>query len=196
MRMEVNVARWLVCMAGLGAFVLSGSALAVSLYGDDTYRPLVIDHRAARPGDTLTVLIVESASASTSARTDTSKESSVNVLATDGHGEITGQLAVAGAFDGNGTINRAGQIVARVSVTVQEVLPNGELGVRGEQVLEFNNERQFIRVVGRVRPEDISAQNTVLSSRLSESKIDYTGEGLLTNREKPGLITRFFNWLF
>ncbi len=47
-----------------------------------------------------------------------------------------------------------------------------------------------------MRPEDISSDNTVISTRIADAKIKYIGDGLLSDREKPGILTRFFNWLF
>ena len=81
-------------------------------------------------------------------------------------------------------------------MTVSAVLANGELLVSGEQFIELNNDSQEIKVSGRVRPLDILANNTVLSTRLADAKISFTGEGLLVNRAKPGVITQIINWLF
>ncbi|MEW8119974.1 MAG: flagellar basal body L-ring protein FlgH, partial [Candidatus Thiodiazotropha sp.] len=105
-------------------------------------------------------------------------------------------LGIGNDSSGGGTINRTGRLMASVSVTIEKILDNGEMVVKGEQSIEFNNENQFIHVEGRVRPEDISAENTVLSTRLADAKIRYVGEGLLGRSQEPGLVTKFFNWIF
>ena len=75
------------------------------------------------------------------------------------------------------------------------VLPNGDLEIAGAQRLNINRERTVIRVRGRVRPTDISADNMVLSSRIADASIDYDGAGFVTRSGRPGLVTRIFNFL-
>ena len=70
-------------------------------------------------------------------------------------------------------------------MTVKEVLPNGDLQVAGDQLLLINDEQQRIDVEGRVRPQDISQSNVVVSSRLADARITYVGEGELAERQKP-----------
>jgi len=79
-------------------------------------------------------------------------------------------------------------------VTVQEVMSNGELRVSGQQMLEVNNEKQHIRLEGRVRPYDVSG-NSVLSTRLADAKISYLGDGDLSDRQRPGWWMRLLTWL-
>jgi flagellar L-ring protein precursor FlgH len=100
------------------------------------------------------------------------------------------------AFDGGGVERRSGQVLGRISATVEAVLPNGELFIRGEQVISLNNESQIIYAEGRVRKEDISTDNTVLSTRLADSNIRFQGDGLLSRKERPGIISRALEWLF
>jgi flagellar L-ring protein precursor FlgH len=67
--------------------------------------------------------------------------------------------------------------------------------VTGEQLVEINDETQRIRLEGRVRPQDITENNSVLSSRLSDAKISYVGDGVLAERQKPGWLARLLIWL-
>ena len=180
----------------MSAILAGHPCFAASLYSDGPYQSIVSDQRSHQVGEILTVLIFEQAAAETSADTDTSK--SVDVaggVSADGV-RHDASLGVESDAAGGGTINRAARLVASVSVTIEEVLPSGELKVQGEQVIEFNDEVQHIAVSGRVRRQDISAQNTVPSTRLADAKISYIGDGLLGDRQSPGVITRFFNWLF
>ena len=77
-------------------------------------------------------------------------------------------------------------LLAQLSVTVREVLPNGDLTVFGEQLLVINEEQQRIDIEGRVRRQDISENNVVLSTRLADARITYVGEGDVAQRQKPG----------
>jgi flagellar L-ring protein precursor FlgH len=171
-------------------------ASAESLFSEASYQPLTRDHRARNIGQLLTVLIYESASSTTSADSDTNN--SLDVAINTGYDDTLhdATLGIGNESSGGGTINRTGRLMASVSVTIEQILDNGEMVVKGEQSIEFNNENQFIHVEGRVRPEDISADNTVLSTRLADAKIRYVGEGLLGRSQEPGVISKFFNWIF
>lgn len=167
-----------------------------SLYSEGTYQPLIEDHRARFLGDTLTILIYEAASATSKADTDTEKNSEISIRASDTHNTVGGDFSGSSAFDGGGVERRSGEVIGKISATVEAILPNGDLFVQGEQVISLNNESQLIFVEGRVRPEDISTDNTVLSTRLAESNIRFQGDGLLSRKETPGLISRALEWLF
>lgn len=174
----------------------AASARAGSLYNPTEYQALIHDHRAKRVGDSLVVLVYETASATNQTNTKTNKSAAVAVNATDTYNPIGGKLGVSNDADGGGVEKRSGQVIARVSATVVDVLPSGEFVIRGKQHIELNNEAQFITVEGRVRPLDIDTNNTIISTRIADAKIEFVGQGLLSSREKPGVITRFFNWLF
>lgn len=178
------------------ALFLMTAAHASSLYDDKTYRALATDHRAYRVGDTLTVLIYETAEATNSASTRADRKSSLDLSASDIDDAVGAKYKSDNQFSGGGIEQRSGKVLARVSVSVAEVLENGELQVEGEQIISLNQESQRIHLSGRVRPEDITAENTVLSPRLADAKIDFKGKGMLSSREKPGILIRFFQWLF
>ena len=73
--------------------------------------------------------------------------------------------------------------------------PNGDLRIAGDQLLEVNDEKQMISLEGKVRPEDVSENNSVVSNRIADAKIHYVGDGVLADGQKPGLITRVLTWL-
>jgi flagellar L-ring protein FlgH len=173
--------------AGLVALVAT-SAGAQSLYDAKTFRPITADSKAFRVGDIVTIQIVENASASANADTDLKRSNSAGAeLHFRSPIPIAGANATAtGQFDGGGQTARTGQLLATLSVSVRDVLPNGDLLVFGEQLLVINEEQQRIDVEGRVRPQDISDANTVLSNRVADARITYVGEGDLANRQKPG----------
>jgi len=80
-------------------------------------------------------------------------------------------------------------------VRVVDVAPNGDLVVAGQQLIEVNEEKQEIKLEGRVRAVDVSESNTVLSTRLADAKIWYVGDGLLGEKQRPGILTRILSWL-
>ncbi|TMG75878.1 MAG: flagellar basal body L-ring protein FlgH, partial [Betaproteobacteria bacterium] len=98
-------------------------------------------------------------------------------------------------FKGGGKIERAGKLLGRITVAVQSVEANGNLRVKGDQEIFVNEEKQRISVEGSVRPQDILTDNTVLSTRLGQAKIEMIGQGLLAEKQKPGILTRFLSWL-
>lgn len=175
---------------------LAGSVLADSLFDDSRYRAFVADPKAVHVGDNLTVVVTEIASMTTTARTTTDKDASLAATVRDtDRTRIQGGIDIGEDFSGGGRIERGGKLVAQVTVVVQEVRPNGDLWVKGEQEILVNEETQKLVVEGRVRREDIRADNSVPSNRLSEAKIAFTGEGLLAEKQKPGILTRFLSWL-
>lgn len=185
--------KWLIL--GL-AVLVSQPGMSKSLYSESTYKPLVASTKASVVGDLLTVIIYESASASASTDSDANSSAAVGLTASDGTTDLEGMLGLKNEFDGGGAINRTGKIAAQVTARVVEVSEDGLLKIEGEQEIILNSENQTIKVSGFVRPLDIEENNTILSPRIGNSKIEFIGEGILSNSEKPGWITRFFQWLF
>jgi flagellar L-ring protein precursor FlgH len=189
---------------GYGLAILTLFYSAVIAHADNLYQPgqfqsLVGDYHASQPGDTLTVLIYEDAKSSASAGTTTGKNAETGLGGKAGIS--TGQLGAGSVgweanegFQSKGSIQRRNNLVAQLSVTVQSVSTNGELLVKGEQLIEINGEKQHIRIEGRVRPRDISSHNTVISSRLADAKISYIGDGILAKNQRPGWFTRILSW--
>jgi len=187
---------WIFLLVGMAFGLPIESVLGGSLYNEDNYESLVSDQRSYKQGDILTVLIYETATASTESQTDTKKTTTIGATASDGTNTIEGNAGINSGFGGGGTSSQTGKLMASVSVTIVEKLANGDMRVQGNQTLEFNSDMQHISVSGIVREKDISSSNSVLSTRLADANIRFVGEGLLTSRSKPGVITRIWNWLF
>lgn len=171
-------------------------AAAVSLYDEASYRALTSDRRAQRPGDLLTVMVFESASASASTDTSTGKSGGLGLgLETNFTPGRTAKLSLSEDFSGRGRIQRSGKLAAQLTVVVRSVEANGDLIVSGQQLLRVNDERQEIVLAGRVRPSDIGENNTVSSSRLADAQISYVGDGTLSEKQSPGVISRVLSWL-
>jgi len=179
------------------AFSILLPAFAESLYQEGSFRPLTADNKAFRVGDSLTIQVFENSSASTSANTGTKRGNDITGSVTHTGNRVVGQLGIgiSGDFDGGGRTQRANKLLATLTVTVQEVLANGELKVAGEQLLTVNDELQKVNLEGRVRPQDISDGNVVLSTRLADARITYVGEGDVSDRTRRSGWRRILDWL-
>jgi flagellar L-ring protein precursor FlgH len=167
---------------------------------------LYSDLRARHVGDVVTVRIVENAEALKSASTKTSRDSSLSASVTSFFGaplsvggfkpEASGSLK--NDFEGSGTTQRKDTLVATMTAKVVDVLPHGLLRVEGYREVIINNERQYIILRGVIRPEDIASDNTVLSSSIADAQIAYAGQGVVSDKQKPGWIGRLLDhfWPF
>jgi flagellar L-ring protein FlgH len=161
---------------------------------------LADDYKARRKGDIVTIVIVETSSASKEAKTDTSRNSTVNAgipnfLGLEQAGIIKNNFAdlsklinasVASTYAGSGSTSRAETLNATVSAKVIDVLTNGNLLIEGRRDVKVNNEDQLIIISGTVRPTDIAANNTVNSTYIADARISYTGKGIISDRQSPG----------
>ena len=171
-------------------------AMAEDLFPRGNWPALASDRLADRIGDSLTVVIFESASATNSTQMGSKKSTRLSGQITSGVSHRAGASAnLDGAFDGAGQTGRADKMVGQIGVVVDGLLPNGDLHVAGEEYLNINGERTKIRLKGRVRRSDLLSDNTVLSTRLADVTIDYDGRGFTTRSGKPGAVNRIFNWL-
>jgi flagellar L-ring protein precursor FlgH len=177
---------------------VSGYALSDSLWKDGN-RSLYADRKAVKEGDVLTVLIYESTTASSRADTKTSKSDSASTK--PGVGPLLSMLpewSVSGktGSQASGSTTRSGTLVGKISVVVKEVLPNGNLKVEGTRTVGVNGEKEKIVLTGIVRPEDVSAENTVPSTAIAQAEIHYEGKGPVGNKQREGLLTKLLKWLF
>jgi len=184
-------------LLALAACLPAHDAAAADLYKPGEHRALTADMRAAAVGDLLTVLVYENSSASSS--TDTSADKSAGVRAeinsTNTGRRQGGQLALGDDFAGKGRVQRSGRLSAQLSMRVLEIQSNGDFIVAGQQTIEINGEINEIRISGRIRRADIGENNTVISTRIADARIDYLGEGYISDRARPGLVTKVLTWL-
>ncbi len=168
------------------------------------------DDRAARPGDLLTVLVVEDDSGQKSASTDTKSESAVlegfeqffglpQQLAAKNPDIDVSQLIKANSkrdWQGEGSTSRRGRLSARVTVEVKAVAPTGNLWVAGQKQVSVDHEDQYLMVAGWVRPEDINSGNEVESTRLAEAQIHYYGYGPLGRQTRQPWGIAVLDWVW
>lgn len=169
---------------------------AQSLFQEQGWRGFTADNKAYRPGDVLTVQVFENSSASSSADTGTHRGNQLSAeLAHGGNRVAQTSVGVRGDFDGGGRTQRASRLLTTLTVTVQEVLPGGQLRIAGTQALTVNEELQRVSLEGLVRPTDISDGNVVQSTRIAEARITYVGEGDLSERNRRAWWRRLFDAL-
>jgi flagellar L-ring protein precursor FlgH len=176
----------------LGIWLLASlHAQAQNLYRSDQFRPLVSDRRAHRVGDILTVLVVENASASATAGTNTDKNNDLGVrFSSPTSPQKNYALSVEQEYDGGGKSARTGKLLAQISVEVKAVEQNGDMLISGVQDIEINDEKQTINLAGKVRSIDVDERNTVLSTRVANAKITYVGNGVLAESQHKGWLSR------
>lgn len=185
---------WVVVLP-VTAQVAAGASQAGSLIQSDTYRGLVADRRAHRVGDTLTVIVAETASASASANTGDSNGVKVGASGQTPHRTYPYSIGLNGSDDGQGETSRSGALNALLTVRVVGIDPDGLLRVRGERTVVVNGEKQRIALEGLVREQDILASNIIPSSRISDAHIEFTGQGDVSEAQKRSVIYRFMKWL-
>jgi len=178
--------------------------------GENRRSLLFVDRKAHLVHDIVTIRVVEAASASGEAKTDTNRDSSItgrlegffgaeSALAKNG---VTPEAAVKGglahSFDGSGATSRKNSLHASITAAVREVFPNGNLYIEGKKEVIINNERQFIVLSGVVRPEDIGPDNSVTSDLIADARIEYSGYGVLADKQRPGWLGRVMDvvWPF
>jgi flagellar L-ring protein precursor FlgH len=166
-------------------------AASGSMLDAGNYRSLVADNKASRPGDVLTVLVVETSSAV--ATTDLRADRKSSVAGELGSSKVGTHRASAGAStdnEGGGRAQRSGKLTAQLSARIIEVLPSGDYSIQGEQRIVLNGEAQTIRLTGTVRPRDIGENNTIASGRIADANIEFDGEGFITDKSRPGWLTK------
>ncbi|MBX2811630.1 MAG: flagellar basal body L-ring protein FlgH [Myxococcales bacterium] len=168
----------------------------------DFYRDL----RAYQVCDIVRIHVVERSTAMNNAQTEVQNDGSLNFGA-----DVLGQLKVSGikgidterlldftnkiSSDRYGATRRTGDVEFSISATVKKVFNNGNLFLEGETAVLVNSEENHFYVSGLARPEDVRANNSILSSRLADAHIEFTGRGIIAEGQEPGWLARIWNWI-
>lgn len=169
------------------------------------------DYRARRVGDILTVLLEEETDGEKESETSISKSSETAIanptlfgttpqfnlpsqlpLANTSNNSLAFDLSSENAFDGQGDSDLKNKLTGNISVSVVEILPNGNMVIRGEKVITINQGNEYIRVSGIVSPRDIGYDNSVSSIRIADAQIAYVGDGPTNDANVMGWLSRFF----
>lgn len=173
---------------------------------------LTEDMKARRRGDTITIVISETASASKEAKTGTSRDSSVSAGITNLLGLETSKFAKSNfadlaalinansssSFKGAGNTSRQENLNATITARVMDVQANGNLMIEGRRNIKVNDEDQIIVLEGVVRSRDIAPDNTINSIYVADARISYSGRGIISDQQSPGWLMGIFTkiWPF
>lgn len=178
-----------------------------------------MDTKARTVNDIVTVRVAEISTASQQVSTKTSRDSSILAGITKflgsplsfglknfwGKDDTTGDdipfkpeinSSAKSSHSGSGKISGSGKLIAEVAAKVIEVMPNGNLIVEGRKEFTIDKEKRFIILSGIVRPVDIEFDNTVSSNKIADARIEYTGSGVISDKQRPGIYHRIFDWLY
>lgn len=175
---------------------LQPQAEAASLWSEQT--SLFGDRKARAVGDSLTIIISETSSASRSGNAANSKSGSTDMKAGTGMLKFIAAANASGSdsFKAEGKITNTNNVSGTITVQVTAVKPNGNLAVSGTQSIVQNGEEQKITVTGEVRPEDVTVDNAVMSYNVANAQIRIDGKGPIANKQRQGILTQIFNLLF
>jgi flagellar L-ring protein FlgH len=185
----------LVLLTAAGMLALAGAGIAQDMRGY-AGRSLFSDQKAIRVGDAVTILVVEATTASNDARTSSGREDNFSL---SGSGSVDLPQVSAGLgsqFRGEGSTISRGSVRTKISTQVDSVLANGNLIVNGRRTIVVNGEEQVLTISGVIRTSDIMADNSVYSFNLSDATIIFEGNGIVSQAQGPGILTKFLHFLF
>ena len=179
--------------------VLSGGAVeAKSLWVDNGTLSLYADKKARNVGDILTIVINESTTQTASKSRRNSKSGSINVGTGTGIFDFIKAFSASGgdSFQADGNATDTSRFSGQITVTVVEVLPNDNMIVEGVQSIWQNRDEHKITLRGVVRRDDVTMNNTVPSNKVADASIKFDGKGPLNAKQRQGILTQLFNFLF
>lgn len=170
---------------------------AISLW-NKARQDVFAERSALRIGQIVTILIEEKATATQTSSTSTKGESDLSAGPGQGLMKWLGASSASSdsEFKGDGSTSRTGRLQASITATIVKKLPNGNLKIKGIRKVRVNRETQDIEISGTVRPEDISPDNTILSSYIADAEIKYKGQGAFSHVQRPGLLQKIMHFLF
>lgn len=183
----------------IAAFIVTtfSASEAQSLWMDRSHS-IFADKKARNVGDILTIVISESTTQSATKSRSNGKSSSINLDAGVGVFRFM-KAASAGSsdsFTADGSANDTNSYSGRITVTVMEVLPNDNMIVEGNQSIWQNRDEHKITFRGVVRRDDVLMDNTVPSYKVADATIKFDGKGPLNAKQRQGILTQLFNFLF
>ena len=166
------------------------------------------DRKASRTGDILTVVVAESAAATSSQSKSANRDSALQdavqqfifSVAASKLGTHNGELPATNVtgkstYSGGGEVANSQSLNSRAAVLVTDVLPNGNLVIQGVRVVTFSGETQYVVLHGLVRRDDITAANTVLSTNIADARIEFVDKGTLSDAQKRGWLSKVYEKL-
>ena len=195
--------KWLAGMlaAAFTAVSLAPTAAAESLWKNTNgyaTKAVFADHRASGVGDIVTIVISESTTTSATRNSANEKSGSVKLGGGIGIFDFLQAASASGSdkFSAKGSASSSNRVAGNVTVTVVDVMPNGNFVLEGTQSIWQNKNEHKIVFRGTCRPEAISSANTLLSTRVADATVRFDGKGPLNAKQRQGILTQIFNILF
>ena len=187
---------WALLMPGL--FMATVADSKTPLVDFETGESLVSNIKARSVGDLITIIITENATANAGSKTKANNKSETRGGPALGWLDFIKpwDMTVENKYLGDGDTQRNGSLRAEISARIVEILENGDFRVEGTRMVNINGEKQLIEITGYCRARDIGADNTILSTYISDAQIAYNGSGMINDTAQPGVVTRVLNWLF
>lgn len=188
-----------------------------SLFAASQEETLFADSRARRVGDIVVVKLVENTKAQNKAETTADKQSNNNYQVNAMFGQSkygflplvgVGPLASVGSpalntasasdLNATGKTKRENYVTTSLAARVLRVLPGGMLQIEGAREIRVNEETEYMVVRGMIRAKDVDSDNSIYSTQIANASIEYYGEGVLADKQKPGWFTRLMDniWPF
>lgn len=185
----------------LAAAVAPPVANSGAIFQGSSYRGLFEDRKARLPGDVLTVQIQEKHSAKSSSNSSLDRTGSVEgkvsllpfVPSTSTRlDRLQAKGSSENSFEGKGATNTDNEFTGTITVTVLEVLPNGNLVVSGEKQVGINQNVESLRFSGVVNPTTVLPGNVVSSTQVADARLEVRGRGDIDRAQTTGWLSRFF----
>lgn len=183
----------------IAAFVtVGGTADAKSLWVDNGFMSMYSDKKARNVGDILTIVISESTTQTATKSRRNSKSGSVSVGSGTGIFDFIKAFSASGSdnWQADGSATDTNRFTGQITVTVVEVLPNGNMVVEGTQSIWQNRDEHKITLRGVIRRDDVTMNNTVPSYKVADATLKFNGKGPLNAKQRQGILTQIFNFLF
>lgn len=184
--------------------IKNGSLFQEKIPTNYGYQPLFEDHRSHNIGDTITVVLQENISASNSSSSNLTRDGKANVGVTVTPGTLNPILGLnvndnktgidsigKNDFSGRGSNSAKNTFTGLITVTVKNVLPNGNLKVIGEKQVAINQGTECIRFSGVINPNNINKNNLIASTQIADTRIEYVSNNRINDIEKMGWLQRF-----
>ena len=194
------------CLAGMLAAAFTAVSLAPTAAAESLWKntngyatkAVFADHRASGVGDIVTIVISESTTTSATRNSANEKSGSVKLGGGIGIFDFLQAASASGSdkFTAKGSASATNRVAGNVTVTISEITPSGNFVLEGTQSIWQNRNEHKITFRGVCRPEDISASNTVLSTRVADATVRFDGKGPLNAKQRQGILTQIFNILF
>lgn len=170
-----------------------------AIFQTATYRPIFEDRRARLIGDTITIVISEKSAAGKNAGSSGSKTGSISAAAPNLFGlfggltdNLSASASTTNKFEDKGVVTSSNTFTSTLTVTVIDVLSNGNLVVAGEKQVSLDKGAEFIRFSGVVDPSTVSGNNIVSSTSVADARIEYRTNSRIDAAAVMGMLSRFF----